>query len=83
MMMDSGFPEITHLGGEECVTGSCHLVRVNELNILVDCGMARGGDYVAPMGEWPVAPSEVDFLFLTHARKRRLRGWEVERTLWR
>ena len=61
------FPEVIHLGGEHCVTGSCHLVRANELNILVDCGSAQGGDFVAPMEEWPVPPAEVDFLFLTHA----------------
>ena len=65
--MDRGFPEIMHLGGEECVTGSCHLVRVNGLNVLVDCGSAQGGDFVIPMEEWPVKPEEVDYLFLTHA----------------
>lgn len=65
--MASEFPEITHLGGEDCVTGSCHLMRVNGLNVLVDCGSAQGEDSVIPMEEWPVKPAEVDFLFLTHA----------------
>ncbi len=58
---------LMHLGGEKTVTGSCHLLRVNGINILVDCGMAQGGDRVAAMAEWPVPPDKMDFLFLTHA----------------
>ena len=48
--------ELIHLGGENTVTGSCHLLRVNGVNILVDCGLAQGGDRVLPMAEWPVEP---------------------------
>ena len=59
--------ELIHLGGERVVTGSCHLLRVNGVNTLVDCGLAQGGDQVMPMGEWPVPPGKIDFLFLTHA----------------
>ncbi|MCK5679221.1 MBL fold metallo-hydrolase, partial [bacterium] len=59
--------ELVHLGGERTVTGSCHLLQVNGVNILVDCGLAQGGDRVLPMGEWLVPPDKIDFLFLTHA----------------
>ncbi|MGA7876027.1 MAG: MBL fold metallo-hydrolase, partial [Desulfoferrobacter sp.] len=59
--------EIRHLGGEHGVTGSCHLLMANGVNILVDCGLAQGRDTVLPMTAWPVKPSQVDFLFLTHA----------------
>ena len=59
--------ELIHLGGERTVTGSCHLLRVNGVNILVDCGLCQGGDRVVPMGEWPDPPDKIDFLFLTHA----------------
>ena len=59
--------KIIHLGGENTVTGSCHLLQVHGLNILVDCGMAQGDDFVEPMERWPVAPVDVDYLFLTHA----------------
>lgn len=65
--MKIAFPEILHLGGENCVTGSCHLLRANGLNILIDCGSAQGKDVAAPMEQWPVRPSEIHFLFLTHA----------------
>ena len=60
-------PNIIHLGGEQTVTGSCHLLQANGLNILVDCGLAQGNDDILPMKSWPVAPSEVNYLFLTHA----------------
>jgi len=64
--LDTGV-NITHLGGESTVTGSCHLFRAKGLNILVDCGMAQGDDAVLPMERWPLQPSEIDYLFLTHA----------------
>jgi metallo-beta-lactamase family protein len=58
---------ISHLGAEDCVTGSCHLLQVNGLAIMVDCGLAQGGDAVAAMDDWPVPPARIDYLFLTHA----------------
>jgi metallo-beta-lactamase family protein len=58
---------IIHLGGEHAVTGSCHLLQIKGLNVMVDCGIAQGSDPVVPMERWPVTPSELDYLFLTHA----------------
>ncbi len=58
--------KLTHLGGESCVTGSCHLVQVNGLNILVDCGMVQGGDRALPLDDWPVRPSQIHYVLLTH-----------------
>ena len=58
---------ITHLGAEHCVTGSCHLMQANGLNIMVDCGMAQGNDHASPIEHWPIKPQEIDYLFLTHA----------------
>ena len=60
-------PDIIHLGGENTVTGSCHLLQADGLNIMVDCGLAQGGDERIPFSDWPILPSEVDYLFLTHA----------------
>ncbi len=59
--------KITHLGAEYTVTGSCHLLQVNGLNILIDCGKVQGDDTALPMNEWPVSPSEIHYLFLTHS----------------
>jgi metallo-beta-lactamase family protein len=58
---------ITHLGGEQQVTGSCHLLQGNGVNILVDCGSVQGADDAVPMDSWPVFPKQLDYVFLTHA----------------
>lgn len=58
---------VVHLGGEHCVTGSCHLVRLQGVNILVDCGLTQGDDRSCDVAEWPVKVSELDFILLTHA----------------
>jgi len=58
---------IIHLGGEHTVTGSCHLLRAKGLNVLVDCGIAQGRDSVCDMHSWPIAPADIDYVFLTHA----------------
>ena len=58
---------IIHLGGEDQVTGSCHLLMANGLNIMVDCGLPQGHDSVVSVDHWPVRPSQIHFLFLTHA----------------
>lgn len=59
--------EIHHLGGERCVTGSCHLVRAGSAAVLVDCGAVQGDDEALAMADWPVRPEDVDYLLLTHA----------------
>ena len=58
---------ITHLGAKNCVTGSCHLVQVAGINIMVDCGIAQGHDPELPLDRFPVPPKKIDYLFLTHA----------------
>ena len=60
-------PKIIHIGAEKCVTGSCHLLQIKGLNIMVDCGLSQGRDAGEPMDAWPVRPDQLDFLFLTHA----------------
>lgn len=64
--LSSRMPIIVSLGAARGVTGSCHLVRTKGMNILVDCGIAQGGDTVSLIDSWPVPPSEIDFLFITH-----------------
>ena len=59
--------QITHIGAENCVTGSCHLVQAAGVNLLVDCGIAQGHDPVLPFDQWPLPPAAIDYLFLTHA----------------
>ena len=58
--------EIIHIGAEHEVTGSCHLLRANGLNIMTDCGIAQGRDAMSSVESWPIKPKDVDYLFLTH-----------------
>ncbi|MFH0785231.1 MAG: MBL fold metallo-hydrolase [Pseudomonadota bacterium] len=64
--------KISHLGGKDCVTGSCHLVETrpgstDSVNILVDCGSVSGDDPLLPFSRFPVPPDKIHYLFLTHA----------------
>ncbi len=71
--------QLTHLGAKDCVTGSCHLIQIDpdkglsdskscsSINILVDCGKAYGHDPELPFDRFPVQPSKINYLFLTHA----------------
>ncbi len=60
--------ELTFWGGVDTVTGSCFLLEIGGLRIVVDCGMFQGGT------EWeernyepfPFDPKGIDYLILTH-----------------
>jgi metallo-beta-lactamase family protein len=60
--------KITFLGGVRTVTGTCFHISVNDMQILVDCGMFQGenADEInnAP---FDFVPGDIDYLFLTHA----------------
>ncbi|MBE5963922.1 MAG: MBL fold metallo-hydrolase [Lachnospira sp.] len=58
--------QITFLGANHEVTGSCHYLNVAGKNILIDCGMEQGTD-VYENQSIPVNPVEVDYVLLTHA----------------
>lgn len=54
-------------GATEEVTGSCHLLEIEGVKILIDCGMFQGEE--EPLNEKPFEfkPADIDYLFLTHA----------------
>ncbi len=58
--------KVTFIGACHEVTGSCTLLEVGGEYALVDCGMPQGADVFenAPL---PVHPSQISYLFLTHA----------------
>ncbi|MEF9946410.1 MAG: MBL fold metallo-hydrolase [Lachnospiraceae bacterium] len=58
--------KLTFIGAAHEVTGSCHLLEACGKNILVDCGMEQGPDLYENQ-ELPVAPSNIDYILLTHA----------------
>ncbi|MCD8035831.1 MAG: MBL fold metallo-hydrolase [Clostridiales bacterium] len=53
-------------GAAHEVTGSCHYINVGGKNILLDCGMEQGRD-IYENQDIPVLPSDVDYVFLSHA----------------
>ena len=55
-------------GAAEVVTGSCHLLELNNgKKIMVDCGMFQGREEHRNYGPFDFDPSEVDYLLVTHA----------------
>ena len=58
--------KLTFIGADHEVTGSCHFVSVGKVNFIVDCGMEQGPDMFENQ-ELPVSPSDIDYIFLTHA----------------
>ena len=66
--MYTGVCDVIHLAPSGSVTGSAHLLQtLTGVTLLVDCGLAQGHDEQAPISNWPVKPSEIDVLFITHA----------------
>ncbi|MGE5628813.1 MAG: MBL fold metallo-hydrolase RNA specificity domain-containing protein [Solirubrobacterales bacterium] len=59
---------IEFYGAAACVTGSGHLLRINNKNILLDCGMYQGKDAKERGNEtFNFNPKELDYLILSHA----------------
>lgn len=57
---------LTFIGADHEVTGSCHYLEACGKHILVDYGMEQGGN-VYENAELPIPPSDVDYVFVTHA----------------
>lgn len=49
------------------VTGSCHLLEINDTKILIDCGMFQGEDKDRNEDPFGFDPASIDFLLVTHA----------------
>ena len=60
---------IQFCGATTGVTGSCHLIRTENHNVLLDCGQFQGGKAQEAMNrdEFPFDPKEVECLILSHA----------------
>lgn len=60
---------IKFLGANRTVTGSKHLIEIDNFRVMVDCGMFQGMK-VLRLRNWedfPVQPSTIDAILLTHA----------------
>jgi metallo-beta-lactamase family protein len=58
---------VRSFGAAETVTGSCHLLTVGKLNILIDCGMFQGENEELNYEPFEFDPKKIDYLILTHA----------------
>ena len=58
--------QLTFLGADHEVTGSCHMLQACGKNILIDCGLEQGIDDYENQ-DIPVTAAEVDCVLLTHA----------------
>ena len=58
--------KMTFIGATHEVTGSCTYIEACGKRFLVDFGMQQGEDIFENV-QVPVAPSQIDFVLLTHA----------------
>jgi metallo-beta-lactamase family protein len=54
-------------GGAGEVTGSCHLLTIGKVNILIDCGLFQGIEEELNFVPFGFDPQAIDFLIVTHA----------------
>lgn len=60
--------KIEFSGAAGCVTGSCHLLKIGNKNVLLDCGMYQGKDEKERGNEtFSFNPKDIDFVILSHA----------------
>ena len=61
--------EIEFYGAAGMVTGSCHILRVNGHQVLLDCGLIQGGRKAESRNRdpFPFDPARIDAVILSHA----------------
>ncbi|MFN4218093.1 MAG: MBL fold metallo-hydrolase [Candidatus Bipolaricaulia bacterium] len=61
--------KLTFHGAAKTVTGSCILLQVDKLKILIDCGMWQGHEEIESRNWLPFGfpPNKIDYVILTHA----------------
>lgn len=61
--------KLTFHGAAKTVTGSCTLLQIDKLKILIDCGMWQGPEEIESRNWLPFGfpPSKIDYVILTHA----------------
>ncbi len=57
---------VTSYGAAQMVTGSCHLLEINGVRLLIDCGMFQGKDEHKNYEPFGFDPASIDYLLLTH-----------------
>lgn len=57
----------TSYGAAGEVTGSCHLLHIGKIKILIDCGMFQGGESGLNFEPFGFDPKDINYLIVTHA----------------
>ncbi|QSZ41616.1 MBL fold metallo-hydrolase [Sulfurimonas aquatica] len=60
-------PTVTSYGATQEVTGSCHILEVDGISIMIDCGMFQGEEEDQNQRPFAFDPSKIDYLLVTHA----------------
>lgn len=59
--------KVISYGAASMVTGSCHLLEIQSVKILIDCGMIQGELWKSNYELFPFDVTSIDYLILTHA----------------
>ena len=67
--ISGGYMKILFCGATTGVTGSCHLIKTEKHNVLLDCGQFQGGKAQDAMNSepFPFDPKEIECVILSHA----------------
>lgn len=57
---------VTSYGAAQTVTGSCHLLQIDGIKCLIDCGMFQGNAEHKNEEAFGFDPAKIDYLILTH-----------------
>ena len=57
----------TSYGAAGEVTGSCHLLKIGKIKILIDCGMFQGEENKLNFQPFGFDPKDINYLIVTHA----------------
>ena len=68
-MSNKPFNTLTFYGAAQEVTGSCHMLRIGDYRLLMDCGMHQGGDAITRVDDdvFEFDPAAIDAVLLSHA----------------
>lgn len=58
---------VTSYGAASTVTGSCHLLEIGSVHLLIDCGMFQGEGELKNYEDFGFEPASIDYLIMTHA----------------
>jgi len=58
---------IKSYGATEKVTGSCHLLTIDDKKIMIDCGMFQGEEESNNSKKFEFNPVDIDYILITHA----------------